>query len=76
MAKLLLADEKMDPNMRADVETISLCSKNLLRLLDDVLELTAIENDQVRINCEFFEVRSDVSSLTGKQLRWFFFWPE
>ena len=53
----LLASTRLDPEQRGYVETLQAASRSLLSLVEDVLDISAIEAGKLKLKQEAFELR-------------------
>ena len=53
----LLASTRLDPEQRGYVETLQAASRSLLALVEDVLDISAIEAGKLKLKQEAFELR-------------------
>ena len=59
----LVLDSKLDPEQREHVTTVQSCGQHLLRILNDILDLSKIEAGKVLIEVHPFCLRSTIEEL-------------
>ena len=83
-AQILLRDAKLDSKQRSAVQTMSQSGQHLLNLINDILDLSKIEAEQVNLIAEDFDLRTTIESLAAmfrvrcqsKGLDWKIIWNE
>ena len=59
----LLASTRLDPEQRGYVETLQAASRSLLSLVEDVLDISAIEAGKLKLKLEAFDLRELVEQI-------------
>lgn len=83
-SQILLRDASLNNKQRRAVQTMSESGQHLLNLINDILDLSKIEAEQVNLVTEDFDLRSTVESLSAmfrvrcqsKGLEWKVVWTE
>ena len=81
-AQILLRDQDLNNKQLGAVQTMADSGKHLLRLINDILDLSKIEAEQVKVETIDFDLRSTVESLSAmfrqkceaKGLNWQVMW--
>jgi PAS domain S-box-containing protein len=61
----LLMQEQMNPRQKESTDAIHYCAKQLLELVDNLLDLASIEARQVKIEAEVFNLKQTISQILG-----------
>lgn len=69
-AQILLRDEELSKEQRQYLSSISDCGQHLLELINDILELSRIESDNIEVretNCQLREILQDIDDIIRKK---------